>query len=212
MFSAPRKGGFCFMPIRKVVKKEPVKGKVEKPLKEEICSECGKKRSYSNKTKKLCAVCVKKSQIAKIKEKKAKVRQKKAISTSVLIKKLDALYSVYIRLKAIEKDGYVKCFTCDRVEYWRKIQNGHFQSRRFLSTRFYDFNCAPQCYACNVGLSGMQYEYGIRLDKKYGEGTAQHVVELSKEFRKFNSDELLKMIDETEQKIQFLRKLKDIWD
>ena len=145
-------------------------------------------------------------------KKKAKVRHKKSISTSVLIKKLDALYSVYIRLKGIEKDGYVKCFTCDRSEYWRKIQNGHFQSRRFLSTRFYDLNCAPQCYACNVGLSGMQYEYGIRLDKKYGEGTAQHIVELSKEICKYNSDELLKMIDETEQKIQFLRKLKDIWD
>jgi len=25
MFLTPRKGGFCFMPIRKVVKKEPVK-------------------------------------------------------------------------------------------------------------------------------------------------------------------------------------------
>ena len=120
MFSTPRKGGFCFMAIRKTIKKEPVKGKIEKPVKETICSECGKKRPYSNKTKKLCAVCVKKSQILKVKEKKAKVRHKKSISTSVLIKKLDALYSVYIRLKGIEKDGYVKCFTCDRSEYWRK--------------------------------------------------------------------------------------------
>ena len=56
------------MVIRKTVKKEPVKGIAVKPLKEEICSECGKKRPYSNKTKKLCAVCVKKSQIAKVKE------------------------------------------------------------------------------------------------------------------------------------------------
>ena len=54
-------------------KKTPVKGepvKKEKPLIETICTECGKKRPYSNKTKKLCAVCVKKSQKEKLRVKK----------------------------------------------------------------------------------------------------------------------------------------------
>jgi hypothetical protein len=106
----------------------------------------------------------------------------------------------------------VKCFTCDRLEYWRKIQNGHFQSRRFMSTRFHVGNCAPQCYACNVGMSGMQYEYGKRLDARYGKGMADEIVSLSKVITKFTADELLEKIHETEDHVQFLRKSKNIWD
>ena len=52
-------------------KKTPVKGepvKKDKPVVETICSECGKKRPYSNKSKKLCAVCVKRINQAKVKE------------------------------------------------------------------------------------------------------------------------------------------------
>jgi hypothetical protein len=50
---------YCIMLRRKATqeKKTPVKGepvKIEKPVIDTICAECGKKRPYSNKSKKLC--------------------------------------------------------------------------------------------------------------------------------------------------------------
>jgi hypothetical protein len=196
-------------------KKTPVKGepvKVEKPVIDTICSECGKKRPYSNKSKKLCAVCVKKSQIAKVKEKKAKARQKKAESIGVLTKKLDRIFSVFVRLSGTKKDHSTKCFTCEKVLHWREIQCGHFQSRRFYSTRFHELNCKPQCYACNIGLSGNQYTFGVNLDKLHGQGTAESMVRMSREVKKFTSGEMMDMIAHYELKVGELRKELNIWE
>ena len=198
--------------ILKKEKKTPVKGVSTTVLKETICSECGKKRPYSNKTKKLCAVCVKKSQIAKVKERKLVKREKKRLSISQLTKKLDTVFSVYIRLVNSNKHGKVKCFTCDRIDYYKSMQNGHFQSRRFMSTRFHENNCAPQCYACNVGLSGMQYEFGRQLDLKYGNGTADKMVSLSKAVKKFTTDEMLELIEHYKIQVDQLKHEKSIFD
>lgn len=176
------------------------------------CSACNKTKPLANKTKKLCITCLKKLQVQKAKDKKEKLREKKRLSISSLTKKLDTIFSVYIRLLHADKNGMVRCFTCDRIEYWRKIQNGHFQSRRFMSTRFHPGNCAPQCYACNVGLSGMQYEYGKRIDLKYGPGMADHIVAQSRIITKFTADDLLEKIQETESAVNFLRQSKNIWD
>ena len=196
-------------------KKTPVKGepvKIEKPVIDTICAECGKKRPYSNKSKKLCAVCVKKSQIAKVKEKKAKVRQKKAESIGVLTKKLDRIFSVYVRLSGTKQGGSCKCFTCDKVLHWREIQCGHFQSRRFYSTRFHVLNCKPQCYACNIGLSGNQYTFGVNLDKLHGEGTAESMVRASRGVKKFTSAEMVELITQYENLGGEQRKQLNIWD
>lgn len=198
--------------IQKTQKKIPVKGVSEKPLVETICSNCGKKRPYSNKSKKLCSVCVKKSQIAKTKERNAIKREKKRMSISQLTKKLDTFFSLYIRLANSDEHGMVKCFTCDGVHHYKSIQNGHFQSRRFMSTRFAEKNCAPQCYACNVGMSGMQYEYGKRLDKIYGQGTADSIVKQSKEVKKFTTEEMVEMIEHYKHRVDKLKQKKNIFD
>lgn len=198
----------CTMTIRKrfTAPKEKL------PIKETICSSCDKKRPYANKTKKLCITCLKKQQIQKKKDQRTKIREKKKYSISTLTKKLDTVFSVYVRLLHCDNRGMVRCFTCDRVEPWRKIQNGHFQSRRFMSTRFHLANCAPQCYACNVGMSGMQYEYGKRIDKNYGPGTADEIVLLSRQIKKFTADELVELIERTEEAVKSLRLSKNIWD
>lgn len=198
--------------IQKKQKKIPVKGVLEKPVKETVCSGCKRKRPYANKSKQLCSTCVKKASDEKAKERRAIKREKKRMSISQLTKKLDTIFSLYIRLKNSDAKGMVKCFTCDNSHHYKAIQNGHFQSRRFMSTRFLERNCAPQCYACNVGMSGMQYEYGKRLDKIYGEGMADQVVKASKEVRKFTSEEMVELIEFYKDKVEKLKKQKDISD
>ena len=155
---------------------------------------------------------MKKSQIIKVKERKDKARKKKAESIGVLTKKLDRIFSVYVRLSGTKETGSCTCFTCSKVLHWREIQCGHFQSRRFYSTRFHVLNCKPQCYGCNIGLSGNQYIFGVNLDKLHGEGTAESMVRTSREVKKFTSEEMMDLIAQYENLVSELRKTLNLWE
>ena len=101
-------------------------------------------------------------------------------SISKLKKELDKWFSLYIRIRDSE-NGLVQCFTCGCVKpYNRGMQNGHFQSRSFLATRFDEENCQPQCVACNMFRQGEQYKFALNLDAKYGEGKAEELQFLAK--------------------------------
>lgn len=86
-------------------------------------------------------------------------------------KKLDALFSRYIRFSAVEKDGLVSCYTCPKRDVPGKMQNGHFIPRQYLALRYDEVNNHPQCYACNMLYNGQPGAYAVRLEREYGEGT-----------------------------------------
>jgi len=95
---------------------------------------------------------------------------------SKLKKELDKWFSLYIRLRDADSNGLVFCFTCGRSKHYKSgMQCGHFQSRRFLATRFDEQNCAPQCVACNMFRGGEQYKFALNLDAKYREGKAEEL-------------------------------------
>tara|TARA_R110000824_G_C14937117_1_gene649360 strand:- start:318 stop:725 length:408 start_codon:yes stop_codon:yes gene_type:complete len=92
---------------------------------------------------------------------------------SKLKKELDKWFSLYIRLRDATDEGLVQCFTCGCVKHYKKgMQNGHFQSRRHLATRFDETNCQPQCVGCNMFKAGEQFKFHINLNAKYGEDTS----------------------------------------
>lgn len=88
--------------------------------------------------------------------------------TKAEIKKLDTIFSIYIRNK-YAKNGMVECYTCGRQYEVSKIQSGHFWSRKHQSVRWHEDNARPQCYSCNVMLYGRQYEFGNKLRAEIGE-------------------------------------------
>jgi hypothetical protein len=91
---------------------------------------------------------------------------------SKLKKELDKWFSLYIRLRDATDEGMVECFTCGKVGHYKKgMQCGHFQSRRFLATR-YDERNQVQCVACNMFRAGEQWKFGMKLNAKYGIGTS----------------------------------------
>lgn len=97
---------------------------------------------------------------------------KKTISK--LKKELDKWFSLYIRLREANEYGMVQCFTCGIVRGYKDgMQNGHFQSRKHIATRFHEENCQVQCIKCNMYSQGEQFKFGINLDAKYGEGKAE---------------------------------------
>ena len=99
---------------------------------------------------------------------------KKTISK--LKKELDKWFSLYIRLRDANEYGMIQCFTCGIVRGYKDgMQNGHFQSRKHLATRFDEENCQVQCIKCNMFSQGEQFKFGLNLDVKYGEGTAEEL-------------------------------------
>lgn len=94
----------------------------------------------------------------------AKVKKIKSISQ---LKSLaDKLCSEYIRRKYANWKGEVKCFTCDKMLQWKQIQNGHYISRVYSNTRYYEPNLRPQCYSCNIMKHGAMDEFAIRLERE----------------------------------------------
>jgi len=119
------------------------------------------------------------------------------VSRKSLVKKLDTIFSIYIRLRKANKLGIVSCYTCGKKAYWKGegMQNGHFMSRKSYSTRWEDLNCQVQCYACNVMRYGEQYKYGLELQKEYSKDLPEQLLIQSKQIKKFSNIDLEEMIN-----------------
>lgn len=92
----------------------------------------------------------------------------KTKSTQDLQKKLDEVYSQFIRISHSDSKGTVKCYTCGKVDHYKKMHNGHYISRRHLSTRWFEKNTKPQCVGCNIFNQGNGPAFSIALIKEYG--------------------------------------------
>jgi len=115
------------------------------------------------------------------------------IKRSKIVKKLDNIFSIYIR-KRYAKDDVSKCFTCGKLDHWKNLQCGHFQSRRKYSTRWDKLNCQVQCAKCNIFSQGEQYIFGKKLDETYGEGTANELALKGNFLVKLSTNELEDLI------------------
>jgi hypothetical protein len=93
-----------------------------------------------------------------------------------LVDKLDKVFSIYIRRRNAV-DDISECFTCGKKDHWKKLQNGHFQSRKHYSTRWDAVNCQVQCAGAK------------NLDEKYYNGLAEELhIEANKTVKLDNTD------------------------
>jgi hypothetical protein len=117
----------------------------------------------------------------------------KKISRSKLIKKLDTVFSLYIRQR-YSINEISKCFTCGKEDHYKKLQCGHFQSRKHYSTRWDEINCQVQCAGCNVFKYGEQFIFGKNLNLEFGEGTSEELYLKAKQITKFSNNDLEDLI------------------
>ena len=119
-------------------------------------------------------------------------KNSKKPSRSKLVKKMDVIFSQYIRLKN-SKNGICTCVTCGKKGHWKTggIQAGHFMSRKHYSTRWDEDNVKPQCVGCNMFRSGEQYKYSLYLGKQLSE----KLHEKSNKIVKFTNIELEEMFE-----------------
>jgi hypothetical protein len=96
-----------------------------------------------------------------------------------LEKKLDRVFSEYIRLKAADENGIVQCVTCGNYHHWREVHCGHFIPRARKATRFNEMNCHPQCVRCNTFRGGEHDIYRLYLIGKYGKEAVEKLETLA---------------------------------
>ena len=116
-----------------------------------------------------------------------------------LIKKLDTVFSEYIR-RRYAKNDIATCVTCGKKDHWKKLQAGHFMSRKHYATRWDENNVEVQCSACNVFRYGEQYLFA----KYLGAEKADMLLAKSRETVKFPDWEIQEMIDLYKTKISLL--------
>lgn len=125
--------------------------------------------------------------------------------TADLIIILDGVMSEFVRLINADRQGMVKCFTCPYKFHWEDIQNGHFIPRKNLATRFLIWNQNPQCENCNVFLKGKLEAYAMRLNDKYGAGTADYLKMLGRTTCKRPAHEYEELIEAYEILVESLK-------
>lgn len=117
----------------------------------------------------------------------------KKLSRSKLIKKLDNVFSLYIRLR-YAKNEIAQCFTCGKKDHYKRLQCGHFQSRKHYSTRWDEINCQVQCAGCNVFRYGEQFVFGKNLDMEFGKGCSESLYYKAKQTVKYSTNDINELI------------------
>jgi 5-methylcytosine-specific restriction endonuclease McrA len=138
------------------------------------------------------------------KERKTSKKRKKSQSLSDLEKKLDKVFSQYIRLKGADAGGTVECVTCNQLFYWKETDCGHFIKRQYRSVRWDERNVGVQCTRCNHYMGGRQDDYSRYIIKTYGYLVFDELMRLKYQTMKFTKLDIQQKIDEYKEKLECL--------
>lgn len=127
-------------------------------------------------------------------------KKKKTESRSQLVKKLDTVFSQYIRLRDKDKG----CVTCGVMKDWKEMQNCHFYSRGRLATRWDETNCHSGCYRCNVLLKGNYIKYTMFMIEKYGMEYVSELEIKSQQTVKIPTSDLKLMIETYKKRVTMM--------
>lgn len=119
---------------------------------------------------------------------------RKKPSFSALVRKLDRIFSQWVRLSNADNCGTVSCFTCEKPIFWKDAHAGHFIKRQHMAVRFDERNVKPQCPRCNVYMGGQQDEFAAKLITEYGVGEVEDLMRLKHSTVKWTHEELANRI------------------
>tara|TARA_R110000796_G_scaffold81691_5_gene179770 strand:- start:2087 stop:2482 length:396 start_codon:yes stop_codon:yes gene_type:complete len=115
----------------------------------------------------------------------------KKVNRKLLVKKLDTIFSHYIR-RRYAINNISKCVTCGKEDHWKNLQAGHFMSRKHYATRWDNENVQVQCAGCNVFRYGEQYIFSKYLGKEL----ADDLHARSRLIAKFSNTDIQEMIED----------------
>jgi len=132
---------------------------------------------------------------------------KKKLTRSKLVKKLDRVFSWWVRLSNTDNAGYITCYTCGKKVHWKKSHASHYVDRRHMKTRFDPRNVKPSCIYCNTFLEGNKDEYTLHLIKDYGNNILQELNQAKHAPYKIYTTEIETMIEDYKEKLKELDNL-----
>ena len=143
--------------------------------------------------------------------KKKKGTSAKKNSKTDLVKKLDKVFSAYIRLRDVMPNGYFICISCGKIKPISQGDCGHFYSRKHMATRFDEDNCHCECQGCNRADGDHLHGYTRNLINKIGKGRVDALEWKHNQYKQYTDYELQMMIDYYKQKALLLRSQKGVY-
>ncbi len=150
------------------------------------------------------------------KNKKSSQKENKEPKTKVsnskpnLVKKLDRIFALYIRLRDVMPNGYVRCISCGQIKRFEDVDCGHFHSRRHMATRFSEENCSAECKGCNRFSADHLIDYQKNLIQKIGKQRFDLLNVKAHSTCHYLDSELEAMIDHYKNEVRKLSSLKGI--
>ena len=130
-----------------------------------------------------------------LKRKKTDTPKKREVSQSTLVKKLDKVFSQFIRLRDAYPNGTFRCISCGKIKPIEQADAGHYHSRKHMATRFDEDNVSAECRACNRFCADHLIGYRSNLIHKIGM-TRFQLLEVkahsTKKWSNFELEELIK--------------------
>jgi len=102
------------------------------------------------------------------KKKVAKILNSKTGERKRAIKKLDDIFSIFIRLRDSDQNGICKCISSGNPFHWKDLDCGHYINRSNSALRWNENNCHAQGRYDNRFFEGAMVEYRKNLIKKIG--------------------------------------------
>ncbi len=126
--------------------------------------------------------------------KASSAKRKKRDGKQDLVKKLDKVFALYIRLRDCMPNGLGKCISCGKIKPYRELDCGHFFGRTNMATRFDEDNCHAECQWCNRASSDHLIYYQENLIKKIGVARFSTLRERAHSIKKWDNADLERMI------------------
>ena len=120
------------------------------------------------------------------------------------IKKLDIIFSKYIRERDRNGDTFV-CCSCGATKPYEQADAGHFINRRWMAVRWDERNVHAQCRSCNRFDEGNGSGYTRFMMRRYGDNVID-ILEASKVSYKWADYELDILIQEYQAKYKSIKK------
>lgn len=131
---------------------------------------------------------------------------KKKPTTTKLKKKLDSIFSQYIRLRDADEFGFAKCCTCGKSKPWKELQCGHWIHRNVLITRYDEYNCHAQCVGCNMFGGGKEHLHEMYIVDYHGKAIRDELLTRSKQIIK--NFPYVEQIDYYTERVEEYKKIK----
>lgn len=113
-------------------------------------------------------------------------------------------FSLWVRLKDADSEGYAKCVTCGAKKHYKELQGGHFIPGRNNAVLFSEEGVHPQDYHCNVGLNGNWPAYHEYMKKMYGLEVIDELIKKSHEVVKYTVQDYLSIEEDYKNRVKDL--------